>query len=77
LNETDADHAIVGVMLANAETASTGFLPDRNAPPMGPDRSRIKLALLNLHRTGAEWRIVVPATALAHVAQELQPPQGG
>ncbi len=50
--------------------------PGRTAPPMAPDNGRVRLALLNLHRTGAEWRIVVPAKALDEVVKVLGP-QGG
>jgi len=77
LNETDADHAIVGVMLLNPAVAAAPPPPERNAPPMLPDGSRTRLALLNLHRTGAEWRIVVPARALDEVVRELSRPPGG
>jgi hypothetical protein len=82
LNETDANHAIVGVMLANPDAPASGAgpaaePPGRTAPPMAPDNGRVRLALLNLHRTGAEWRIVVPAKALDQVALEFGRPAGG
>ncbi len=77
-HETDADHAVVGLMLGHAEvdpaTESTGTpTDDRGEPPPGrPDRSTSKLSYLTLQRAASgSWRLVVPATAVDRIAREL------
>lgn len=77
LRETDADHAIVGLRLANAEglAAAGPAAPDSAlAPPRLPDLNRDKMVVLALHRTASGWRVVVPAAAIERLAGELGAP---
>lgn len=77
-NETDADHAVVGLLLGAAEgdpVAESIESPADGAgqrPPALPDRRTSKLSYLTLQRaTSGSWRLVVPATAVDRIAREL------
>jgi hypothetical protein len=78
-HETDADHAVVGLMLGHAEadpaTESTGRPTDdrgEQPPPGRPDRSVSKLAYLTLRRAASgDWRLVVPPAAVDRIARQL------
>jgi type II secretory pathway pseudopilin PulG len=64
-NETDADHAVVGLLLGAAE--------DDRAGASGGSPARVsKLSYLTLQRAASgSWRLVVPATAVDRIAREL------
>jgi hypothetical protein len=76
LHETDADHAIVGVMLA--ASPSTGLEPAAtiqpsiaNEPPFLKRQSTNLLAVLNLVRAPDGWRVAVPVAAINRMAKVL------
>lgn len=75
-HETDADHAIVGVMLAGPpspvpEPAATIQPSVANEPPFLTSHSGNRLAVLNLVRSPEGWRVVVPVAAIDRMAKVL------
>jgi hypothetical protein len=76
-NETDDDHAVIGLMLTSADAEAAPALEgvEEGKPPMLPERGINKLAYLSLHRTASGWRLVVPATAVDRIARELIGPK--
>lgn len=81
-HEADADYAVVGLLLGDAEadgTAESIRSPAEGAgepPPTLTDRRISKLAYLTLHRSASGWRLMVPATAVDRLARELSAPRG-
>jgi hypothetical protein len=80
-NEADEDHAIVGLLLGNAEagpaTAAIRSPADDagEPPPALSDRRQSKLTFLKLHRSASGWRLVVPVTAVDRLARKLSAPK--
>ncbi|HEY4247114.1 MAG TPA: hypothetical protein VGM64_09675 [Lacunisphaera sp.] len=76
-HQTDAGHAVVGVMLAGPvssvpESASTVEPSVGNAPPFLSRQSPNRLAVLNLHNTPGGWRVIVPAPAIDGMAKIMR-----
>ena len=77
LHETDADHAIVGVLFPNLDATapaadeSTADGPPGEPPPLLKTKPIVRLVTLNLHRTGSDWRLVVPSSAIDRMAREI------
>jgi hypothetical protein len=76
-HQTDAEHAVVGVMLAGPvssvpESAPTVEPSVGNAPPSLATQSPNRLAVLNLHYSAAGWRVIVPAAAIDGMAKMLR-----
>ena len=78
-HQTDAEHAIVGIMLVapmSPVPASDAILEPAvaGAPPSLANHNANRLAVLTLHRTPAGWRVVVPVAAVDHLAKFLGAP---
>jgi hypothetical protein len=79
-NEVDADHAVVGLLLGNAEDSAAVESARRvtesaaGAPPMLSDVHASKLSYLTLRRAPSGWRLVVPAAAVDRIAKEMGEP---
>jgi hypothetical protein len=75
LHETDADHAIVGVLFPNLDAPAADEAvadgPPGVPPPMLKTKPIVRLVTLNLHRTGSDWRLVVPSSAIDRMSREL------
>ena len=74
--QTDAEHAIVGVMLAAPGLSVSEPTPIIDpsvggTPPALAKHNANRLAVLALHRTSAGWRVVVPAAAIERMAEAL------
>ena len=81
-NQLDPDYAIVGVQLAAPESPVPApapvFLPAvGDTPPSLANQSSNQLAVLTLHRTPAGWQVIVPVSAIDHMAYELSTPPKG
>ena len=78
LHQSDPDHAAVGLRLGKAAPAVTSpaaaSAADPAAPPGLPETGQAMMVFLTLHRTGATWRVVVPAAAVDKIAREMTPP---
>lgn len=77
LHETDADRAIVGLLIAGPTAASAPPLPPGPAPgitqpPSLNDRAGYKVVVLNLQRAADGWRVQVPAEAIDNLARNLR-----
>ena len=77
LHETDADRAIVGLLIAGPTAASAPPLPPAPAPgitqpPSLNDRAGYKVVVLNLQRAPDGWRVQVPAEAIDNLARNLR-----
>ncbi len=76
-HQTDAEHAVVGVMLAGSVSSVPESTPTvepsvGNAPPSLTRQSPNRLAVLNLHNTSGGWRVIVPAPAIDGMAKMLR-----
>ncbi|MEO6005248.1 MAG: hypothetical protein ABIS43_18990 [Opitutus sp.] len=79
-NESDPDHAAVGVLFGNPslppETVTTiPANPRDNSPPTLSDNRTSQIALLALHRSSSGWRLVVPVSAIDRIVAELGAPR--
>ncbi len=77
LHETDADRAIVGLLIAGPPAASAPPLPPAPAPgitqpPSLDDRAGYKVVVLNLQRASDGWRVQVPAEAIDGLTRSLR-----
>lgn len=77
-HQTDADHAIVGIMLAGPrpsvpESAATIQPSVANEPPFLTSHSGNQLAVLNLVRSSDGWHVVVPVGVINRMANVLSP----
>jgi hypothetical protein len=78
-HETDADNAIVGIMLAGPlsprpDTAASIQPSVANEPPFLKSNNTNLLAVLNLVRTPDGWRVAVPVAAIERMAKVLSVP---
>lgn len=76
-HQTDADHAIVGLMLAAPtssapEPAPTIVPATANEPPSLAKQNPNQVAMLTLHSTSLGWRVTVPAAAIGQMAKKLR-----
>src|SRR6478736_4809377 len=76
LHQADADHAIMGLLLAEPASAAPSPLAYQpavgNFPPGLVGSSAYRVVVLDLHRTPDGWRVKVPATAIDRLAQQLR-----
>jgi hypothetical protein len=77
-NEVDADHAVVGLLLGDAEddpaaeSSRSPIAGGVEAPPALAEGQASKLAYLTLRRgDSGGWRLVVPASAVDRIAREF------
>lgn len=79
-----ADEAIVGLFLkmpdGDAPTSGVFFRIPEDAPtsarrdvppPTAPANGKTRTLILSLHRDGAQWKLVVPLSAVARIEREL------
>jgi hypothetical protein len=76
-HQPDADHAIVGVLLAGAVSPVPAPTPvvepaAGGAPPSLVSQNPNQLAVLNLRRTPDGWRVIVPLAAIDRMAKVLR-----
>ena len=79
-HESDPDHAVVGVLFANAEPSPEAVVKipagkQDNSPPSLSDNRTSKIALLAMHRSSSGWRLVVPVSAIDRIAAEIGAPR--
>jgi len=79
LHQADADHAIVGLLLATPASATPlpplDYQPAANgAPPMLKGTSPYAVVVLNLSRASDGWHVNVPTTAIDNLARRLRAP---
>lgn len=75
-HQADADHAIVGVMLAAPTSSGPDSTPAikpsvGNEPPFMTNHGANQLAVLDLVRDTDGWRVVVPVPAIKRMAKVL------
>jgi hypothetical protein len=76
LHQTDADHAVAALRLANPHPQSGPASADaatRESSQLS-SRNRGRTEELPLHRTSTGWRVVVPASLVEHMAGALGAP---
>jgi hypothetical protein len=77
LHETDADRAIVGLLVSRPSTATAATSPaikpaTGNLPPALEDRAHYNVVVLNLQRAADGWRVQVPADAIDNLTRSLR-----
>lgn len=79
LHETDADRAIVGLLVSRPDAATPATSPaimpaTGNLPPALEERAPYSVVVLNLQRAPDGWRVQVPASAIDTLARTLRVP---
>lgn len=82
LHETDADRAIVGLLVSRPDADKTASAPaikpaTGNLPPALEERAHYSVVVLNLQRASDGWRVQVPAEAINTMARPPLMPGDG
>jgi hypothetical protein len=77
LNETNAERAIVGLLVSRPDAATSATSPaikpaTGNLPPALEERAHYSVVVLNLQRTPDGWRVQVPADAIDGLTRSLR-----
>ncbi len=78
LHETDAERAIVGLLVSRPDAATATTSPaivpaTGNLPPALEERMPYSVVVLNLQRASDGWRVQVPAEAIDNLTRRLRP----